>query len=78
MLSVFYHSFYRVSAMPMIKNRNKTGGMLSPCFTTTSNGIIVSALPTLNPTMLFLYILYIADRRFGRHPNLWSTLMMRM
>ena len=77
MQSVFFHSFSRVSVMPMIKNRNNTGAMLSPCFTPTLNGIVVSDLPILNLTMLFLYILSIADRRFGGHPYLCSTLMMR-
>ena len=48
MQSVFFHYFSRVSAKPMIKNRNKTGAMLSPCFTHTSNGIVVSALPIFN------------------------------
>ena len=77
MQSVFSHYFSRVSVKPMIKNRNNTGAMLSPCFTPTSNGIVVSALPIFNLTMLFLYILSIADRRFGGHPYLCSTLMMR-
>ena len=73
----FTHSFYRVSAKPMIKNRNIMGAILSPCFKPTSNGIDVSDLPIFNRTMLFLYILSIADCRFGGHPYLSSTLMMR-
>ena len=73
----FTHYFSRVSAKPMIKNRNNTGAILSPCFTPTSKGIVVSALPIINQTMLFLYILSIADRRFGGPPYLSSTLMMR-
>ena len=77
MQSVFFHSFYWVSAKPMIKNKNNTGAMMSPCFTPTSNGIVVSDLPIFNLTMLFLNILSIADRRFGGHPYLCSTLMMR-
>ena len=73
----FFHSFSRVSTMPMIKNRNKTGAILSPCFTPTSNGIVVSNLTIFNIIMLFLYILSIADCRFGGHPYLCSTLMTR-
>ena len=71
------HSFSRVSEKPMIKNRNNTGAVLSPCFTPTSKGIIVSTLHIINRTMMFLYILSIADRSFGGHPYLSSTLMTR-
>ena len=71
------HSFSRVSAKPMINNRNNTGAMMSTCFSPTSNGIVVSDLPIFNLTLLFLYILSIADSRFGGHPYLCSTLMMR-
>ena len=77
MQSVFFHYFSRVSAKPMIKNRNNTGAMLLPCYTPTLNGIVVSALPIFNLTVLFLYILSIAYRRFGGHPYLCSTLMTR-
>ena len=73
----FSHSFSRVSAKLMIKNRNNTGAILSPCFTPTLNGIVVSDLPIFNLTMLFLYTLSIVDRRFGGHPYLCSTLMTR-
>ena len=73
----FSHSFSRVSAKPMIKNGNNTGAILSPFFMPTSNGIVVSALPIFNLTMLFLYTLSTADCRFGGHPYLCSTWMMR-
>ena len=77
MQPVFFLSFSRVYAKPMIKNRSNTGAILFPCFTPTSDGIVVSDLPIFNLTMLFLYILSIADRRFGGHPYLCSALLMR-
>ena len=73
----FTHSFSRVSAKPMIKNRNNTGAILSPFLKPTSKCIVVSNLPIINQTMLFLYILSIADHRFGGHPYLSITLMMK-
>ena len=69
--------FLGISAKPIIKNRNNMGAILPPCFTPTQKGIVVSTLPIINRTMLFLYILSIADRRFSGHPYLSSTLMMR-
>ena len=65
----FFHSFIQVSEKPMIKNRNNTVAMLSPCFTPISNGIVVSYLPIFNLTVIFLSILSSADCRFGGHPK---------
>ena len=76
-IPLFTHSFFWASAKPIVKNRNNTGAILSPCFTLTLNGIVLSTLPIINQTMLFWYILSIADCRFGGNPHLSSTLMTR-
>jgi len=45
----------------MMMKRKSTGGILSPYFTPTRNGMEVSLFPMINLTTLSLYILEIAD-----------------
>ena len=64
----FVHSFSSDSANAIIINKKSTGAMLSPCLTPTLNGIVVSILPIISLTTLFLYIRAIADCRLGGQP----------
>ena len=70
------HSYYSVLATAVIKNRNSTGAMLSPCLTTTLKSMYVSTLTMMRLTMLLLYMRLIAERSIGGAPYFSSMAMI--
>ena len=64
-----------VSAKAIIKNRNSTGAMLSPCLTPTLNSMDVSTLPMMSLTKLLSYMHLIAERSIGGAPYFPSLVM---
>ena len=57
------HYFSKVSANSMIRNRKRTGDMLSLFLTPTLKGMDVSIFPINSLTTLFLYIILIAEKK---------------
>ena len=57
-----------VSEKAIIKKRNSTGAMLSPCFTPTFKSMDVSTLPMVSFTILLVYMCLIAECSIGGAP----------
>ena len=57
-----FHYFSNVSANYMIRNRKRTGDMLSTLLTPTLNGMDVSIFPISSLTAMLLYIIIIAEQ----------------
>ena len=62
--------FYNFLANAIIRNRKKTGAMLYPFLTPTLNYMDVPIFPIISLTTMFLYILFIAEKKGGGHPYL--------
>ena len=69
------HSYYSVLAKAIIKNRNSTGAMLSPCLTTTFKSMDVSTFPMMSLTIILLYMCLIAEHSLGGAPYFPSMAM---
>ena len=54
-----------VSLKYIIRNRNTTRAMLSPCLTPTLKSMVVSILPMMSLTILLLYIRLISEHSLG-------------
>ena len=69
------HSSSSVLEKVVIKNRNITGAMLSPCLTPTLNSMDIYALPMMSLITLLLYMRLIAERSLGSAPYFPSMAM---
>ena len=64
------HYFSNVLANDIIRNRKRTGDMLSFCLTPTLKGMEVSIFPIISLTALFSYFLLFAEQKGGVAPYL--------
>ena len=69
------HSYSSVLAKAVIKNRNSTGDMLSPCLTPNLNSIDVSTFLMMSLTILLSYMRLIAEHSLGGAPYFLSMVM---
>ena len=69
------HSSSSILTKAIIKNRNSTGAMLSPCLTTTLNLMDVSKFMMMSLTILLSYMPLIDDRSLGGAPYFPSMAM---
>ena len=80
------HLSSSVSEKAIIKNRNSTGFMMSPCLTTTLKSMDVSIFPMMIFTTLFSYMHLIAEHSLGGAPyfpimamsNAWLEVLMAL
>ena len=71
----FIHSSSSVLAKAIIKNRNSTGYVLSPCFTLILKSMDVSTVLMIRLTVLFSYIRLIAEHILTDAPYFPSMAM---
>ena len=69
------HLYSSVSAKAIIKNRNSTWAMLSPCFKPTLNSMDVSTFPMMSLTILLAYMCLIPEHSLGGAPYFPSMAM---
>ena len=70
------HSSSSVLTKAIIKNRNITGAMLSPCLTPTLNSMDISTFPMMRLTILLSYMRLIAERSLLGAPYFPSMAMI--
>ena len=69
------HSSSSVLAKDIIRNRNRTGAILSPCLTTTLKSIVVSFLIMMSLTTLLSYMHLMAEHGLGGAPYFPNMVM---
>ena len=70
-----FHLSSSVLENAIVRNRNSSGDVISPCLTPTLKSIGVSTLTMMNVTTLFLYMRLIAEHSLERDQKILNMAM---